>query len=171
MSFAITAYQSAGGGDVQITCSGGITGGSANGLQTIMFTVGGFSGVDTNGFDTSLLNGTWYCVGSGSNYVTLRMFMPLSDTINGTTSGPTLTEDAGVAVEGFFVDGWHVPAAPLNGGGIGGFFLGGWEQPMFLAVQSPYATFVIAPLYPEEGQLFPTGQVNDDDYIVVSVVN
>jgi hypothetical protein len=170
VSFAITSYSNDGSGNVNLACSGGITGGASNGLHTLMITVAGFSGIDSNGFDTSLMNGTWYCLSSDATDVELEMYAPADITIGGSTSGPTLTVGSQATVEGFFDDGWH-PTTEINGGGVGGFFLAGWEQPMFLAVQSPYATFVIAPLYPEEGQIFPTGQVNDADYIVVSVKN
>lgn len=170
MSFAITSYSNYGSGNVNISCSGGITGGASNGLHTLMITIAGFSGIDGNGFDTSLMNGTWYCLSSDATDAELQMYAPAGITISGSASGPTLAVGSQAAVEGFFLEGWH-PTAEINGGGVGGFFLNGWEQPMFLAVQSPYATFVIAPLYPEEGQIFPTGQVNDADYIVVSVKN
>src|ERR1700677_4949645 len=135
-----------------------------------MITVAGFSGIDSNGFDTSLMNGTWYCLSSDATDAVLQMYAPAGITISGSTSGPTLAVGRAATVDGFFLDGWH-PTTEINGGGVGGFFLNGWEQPMFLAVQSPYSTFVIAPLYPDEGQIFPTGQVNDADYIVVSVKN
>jgi hypothetical protein len=170
VSFAITSYSNDGSGNVTITCSGGITGGASSGLHTLLITIAGFSGIDSHGFDTSLMNGTWYCLDSNATSVDLEMYAPSDAVISGSTSGPTLTVGSAATVDGFFLDGWH-PTTEINGGGVGGFFLAGWEQPMFLAVQSPYSTFVIAPLYPDEGQIFPTGQVNDADYIVVSVKN
>lgn len=73
-------------------------------------------------------------------------------------------------VTGFFVDGWVEPG-PSGSTGMAGFFLDGWQLPNFFAVASPYVHFTIAVAYPTEGQIFPTGQVNDDDFIVCAIDN
>ena len=170
MSFAITSYDNDGYGDVQITCAGGITGGTSNGLMHKMITVAGFSGIDSHGLDTSLMNGTWYCVGSSATFVDLEMAVPLDHLISGSVSGPTLTVGSDAVITGFFHDGW-VPPGAIAGGGVGGFFMGGWVLPSFLSIQSPYFFVQIGSIYPTEGQLFPTGQVGDNDYITVEVKN
>ena len=170
MSFAITSYGALGSGDVQIICAGGITGSPTNGLAHKMITIAGFSGTDSNGFDTSLMNGTWYCTGSATGSVNLEMSAPLDHSIGGVASGPTLTVGSYATVEGFFVDGW-VPPGAIAGGGVGGFFMGGWVLPTFLSIQSPYFFNLIGSIYPTEGQIFPTGQVGDNDYITVEVKN
>ena len=170
MSFPISNYGNAGLGEVQLTSATTITGGASNGLHGKMITVAGFSGIDSNGFDTSLMNGAWYCDSSGATTVTLLMYIPLTDVVSGSCSGPTLTVGSYATVEGFFVDGWTPPPA-LAGGGVAGFYIDGWEMPPFFSIQSPYFFLQIGSVYPTEGQLFPTGQVGDNDYISVEVKN
>lgn len=171
MSFAITNYLDDGGGQVELICSGGITGGASNGLYHKLITVSGFSGTDSNGFDTTALNGTWLCTQSGSTEVVLEMYIPYPHTINHTCSGPVLAIGSDAVVEGFFLDGWAVPSALVTSGGVAGFFLDGWLLPNFLVVQSPSFHTLLEALHPIEGQLFPTGQVNDSDYFVVRARN
>jgi len=170
VSFSITNYGNGGLGEVQLSSATTITGGASNGLHGKMVTVSGFSGTDANGFDTSLMNGTWYCDTSTTTYVVLLMYIPLTDTVSGTCSGPTFTVGSDATVKGFFVDGW-VPPRALAGGGVAGFFLDSWAQPAFFSIQSPYFFLTIGSVYPTEGQLFPTGQVGDNDYITVAVKN
>ena len=73
-------------------------------------------------------------------------------------------------VTGFFADGWVVPAG-VAAGGFAGFFVNAWDIPPYLAVESAYVHFQVEVAHLTEGQIFPTGETNDDDYITVRVQN
>ena len=170
MSYASDSYSNAGSGDANLHSLSTITGGASNGLTGHMVVVTGFSGIDVGGFDTSQFNGTWYCVSSGTNQVTLRMFLPSPPGSHTTTGSPVFTVGSFATIEGFFVDGWVVPP-PSAFGGVAGFFVDGWQIPDFFAMGSKFSHVQPEVPHATDGQIFPTGQANDDDYIAVAVQN